>query len=140
MYEKDEYIQLPPLKRELEASAVLLLWEYAKLSDEARKEVLEDMELINERHGDKKADLPEKYRTVTKEELATYEDALGYLMRSIVTEASDIACWVFCRKYIDEWTVEQMIADMPNVEKFIVVMDILFDKNIVKKGPEECPN
>lgn len=138
MYDKEEYIQLPPLKRDLEANAVLLIWEYAKMSEEAKKEVLEDMELINTRT--KNDALPEKYRTVTREELAEYEDALGSLMRSIVYEASDIACWVFCRKFIDGWTLEQMLEDMPNAEKFIIVMDTLFDKHVAKKDSTEYPN
>lgn len=138
MYEKDEYIQLPPLKRNLEANAVLLIWEFAKMSEEARGEVLEDMELINSRVGN--AALPEKYRIVTKEELADYEDALGRLMRSIVYEASDIACWVFCKKYIDEWSLEQMIGDMPSAEKFIIIMDTLFEKLVAKKDSNEYPN
>lgn len=137
MYDKDEYIQLPPLKRELEAAAVVLLWEYAKMSEEAKKEVLEDMEIINSRTVNDA--LPDKYRTVEKEELADYEAALGNLMKSIVLEASDIACWVFCRKYLDGWTVEQMIADMPRAEKFIIVMDTLFDKNMCLEESNDYP-
>lgn len=70
MYDREEYIQLPPLKRELEANAVLLIWEFAKMSEEARKEVLEDMELISSKVGNNA--MPEKYRTVTEEELADY--------------------------------------------------------------------
>lgn len=135
MYDKDEYIQLPPLKRELEPVAVLLLWEYAKLSEEARKEVLEDTEIINNKTANDA--LPKKYRTVTKEEQADYEEALGNLMRSIVQEVSGVAGWVFCRKYIDGWTLEQMLSDIPKAEKFIIVMDTLFEKNIKVKEPDD---
>lgn len=136
MCNKDEYIQLPPLKRDLDAASVLLLWEFVKLSDKARQEVFEDMEIVSNEEGA----LPDKYRTIEPEEIADYEEALRNLIRSLCVEASDVASWVFCKKYIDGWSLEQMLTEMPGAEKFIIVMDTLFEKNIKGKDNSEYPN
>ena len=73
---------------------------------------------------------PENYRKVKKEELAAHEETVNNMIRSLVWEASDIASWVFVKKYVEGWTLEQMVEDMPHAVKFIVAMDTLFEKNM----------
>lgn len=38
--ENNEYIQLPPLRRDTDLKVIIALWEYVKLPEEMRKNVL----------------------------------------------------------------------------------------------------
>ena len=62
------------------------------------------------------------------------------MIRSLVLEASDVASWVYVKKYIEGWTLEQMIEDMPNAIQFIIAMDTLFDKNMDNLQNDEYKN
>lgn len=129
----EEYIQLPPLPKNMEGSAVRLIWEYMKLPKEKQKLVYEDLNLISGKDLDDNNNFPEKYRKVDLKEIADYTEAVNDLIRTLVLEASDIATWVFCKKYIDGWSVEEMIAELPHAIKFIISMDTLFERNIENK-------
>ena len=45
--EKDEYIQLPPLRRDTDLEVLIALWEYMKMPDESQKVVLSTMKELN---------------------------------------------------------------------------------------------
>lgn len=131
---EEEYIQLPPLPADLEWDAVKVIWEYAKLSEEEKISVYDDMCRIS---GNKE-EIPKEHHKIELEEIADYVEALRALMASLITEASDIAAWVFARKYIEGFSLEQMMEELPHAEKFIRAMDIMFEKNIGKKEPQEA--
>lgn len=133
---EEEYIQLPPLPADLEWDAVKVIWEYAKLSEEEKISVYDDMCRIS---GNKEEipEMPKEYHKIELEEIADYVEALRALMASLITEASAIAAWVFARKYIEGFSLEQMMEELPHAEKFIRAMDIMFEKNIGKKEPDE---
>ena len=132
----EEYIQLPPLPADLECDAVKIIWEYAKLSEEEKIKVYDDMCRISG-NIEEKPEIPKEYRKIEPEEIADYVEALRSLMASLIAEASDIAAWVFARKYIERVTLEQMLEEMPHAEKFIRAMDIMFEKNIGIKIKED---
>ena len=46
--EKDEYIQLPPLRRDTDLEVPIALWEYMKMPDESQKVVLSTMKELND--------------------------------------------------------------------------------------------
>lgn len=46
--EKDEYIQLPPLRRDTDLEVLIALWEYMKMPDESQKVVLSTMKELND--------------------------------------------------------------------------------------------
>ena len=126
----EEYIQLPPLPRDTEGFVVQMFWEFLKLSEEERKVVHADLKTIVNKDNIEPYKEPENYRKVKKEELAAHEETVNNMIRSLVWEASDIASWVFVKKYVEGWTLEQMVEDMPHAVKFIVAMDTLFEKNM----------
>ena len=136
----DEYIQLPPLHRDTEGVAVQMLWEFMKLSKEEREIVHADLKTVMSKDNSEPYKELEKYRKVKIEELAAFEETVSNMIRSLVIEASDIASWVFVKKYIERWTLEQMIEDMPNAIKFIIAMDTLFEKNMGNLSDEEYKN
>ena len=132
-----EYIQLPPLPADMEWDAVKVIWEFAKLSDEEKISVHADMCRIMG-GKDEVPEMPENYRKIEPEEIEGYVESLRSLMASLITEASDVAAWVFARKYIDGFSLEQMLEELPNAEKFIRVMDMMFEQNIGIKEPEDA--
>ena len=131
-----EYIQLPPLPADLDGDAVRVIWEFAKLSDEEKISVHDDMSKIMG-GKDEVPEMPKEYRKIELKEIEGYVDSLRNLMASLIVEASDIAAWVFARKYIDGFTVEQMVEELPHAEKFIRAMDIKFEQNIGEIDSEE---
>ena len=136
----EEYIQLTPLRGSTEGAAVQMIWEYLKLSEEEQRIVHADLKSIVQRDKSEKDTMPENYRKVKHEEIADFEETISSLIRDLIFEASDIACWVFAKKYVDGWSLEQMVDDMPHAFKFIVAMDTLFEQNMSKKDTDDTRN
>ena len=80
------------------------------------------------------------YGEKTDEELKAFEETMSSIIRDLVFEASDIACWVFAKKYVNGWTLEQMIEDMPHAFKFIVAMNTLFEQHMEPTSEEKFKN
>lgn len=136
----EEYIQLPPLPSDTEGFVVQMFWEFMKLSKEEKEKVHADLKSIVNKDNIEPYKAPEKYREIKREELAAFEETIKNMIRSLVLEASDVASWVYVKKYIEGWTLEQMIEDMPNAIQFIIAMDTLFDKNMDNLQNEEYKN
>ena len=136
----EEYIQLPPLPRDTEGFVVQMFWEFMKLSKEEKEKVHADLKSIVNKDNIEPYKAPEKYREIKREELAAFEETIKNMIRSLVLEASDVASWVYVKKYIEGWTLEQMIEDMPNAIQFIIAMDTLFDKNMDNLQNDEYKN
>lgn len=136
----DEYIQLPPLHRDTEGIAVRAMWEFTKLTDEERKRVHSELKAIVNKENVEKLKEPSDYRRIKSEELKAFEETMSSIIRDLVFEASDIACWVFAKKYVNGWTLEQMIEDMPHAFKFIVAIDTLFEQHMNSVAEEEFKN
>lgn len=130
-----EYIQLPPLPADLEADALKVIWEYLKLSDEQKENVLFDLKgMVGETDGE--YEVPENYRRIPIEEIEDYVQTIRELIRSLTWQASDIAAWVFVRKIVNGCSVEDMIEELPHAKDFIIIMDTLIEKNL--RGENEC--
>ena len=136
----EEYIQLPPLPSDTEGFVVQMFWEFMKLSKEEKEKVHADLKSIVNKDNIEPYKAPEKYREIKREELAAFEETIKNMIRSLVLEASDVASWVYVKKYIERWTLEQMIEDMPNAIQFIIAMDTLFDKNMDNLQNDEYKN
>ena len=136
----EEYIQLPPLPSDTEGFVVQIFWEFMKLSKEEKEKVHADLKSIVNKDNIEPYKAPEKYREIKREELAAFEETVKNMIRSLVLEASDVASWVYVKKYIEGWTLEQMIEDMPNAIQFIIAMDTLFDKNMDNLQNDEYKN
>ena len=126
----EEYIQLPPLERSLEGEAVSLIWEYAKLPQGKRDAVYHDLLVMTGAEGNAFEERKVS-RKVELEEIKEYVDAIKELMRSMILEASSIATWVCAKKYMDGYTLEQMISELPEAESFIVVIDTFFEESVI---------
>lgn len=123
-----DYIQLPPLKRDTPTEVVSMIWEYLKLSEESRKRIKAELLDVHENCGKEDFQIPDLYEIVPKEEIAGFEATMQKIITEIISEASGIACWVYVEKYIDHKTLDEMLEEWDGADKFIVVMDTLFEK------------
>lgn len=123
-----EYIQLPPLKRDTPTEVVSMIWEYLKLSEESRKRIKAELLDVHENCGKEDFQIPDLYEIVPKEEIAGFEATMQKIITEIISEASGIACWVYVEKYIEHKTLDEMLEEWDGADKFIVVMDTLFEK------------
>lgn len=128
MSENKEWIQLPPMKKDTPTEVVEMIWEYLKLPQESRKKVLEQMDEIEENSGKSGFKIPDLYETISREEISGIESTMQKIITGIIAEASGVACWVYVEKYIHEKSLKQMIDEWKDAEKFIIVMDTLFEE------------
>ena len=125
---ENEYIQLPPLKRDTDLRVIMALWEYVRLSDEDREHVLT---IMNEIKKDKESRvLPplESFQNLPQENINDFDKVMGKIIKDIIVEACDLACWVYRYKFIEGWTLEQMVEEKGNADQFIVALYYLFEK------------
>ena len=126
--EKNDYIQLPPMKKDTSADVVSFIWEYMKLPEELRKKVKAEMDEIREHCRDSDFQRPDLYETVSKEEVAGIEKSMQKIIADIITEASGIACWVYVEKYVHHRSLKEMLEERGDADTFIVVIDTWFEK------------
>ncbi len=91
MDEKNDYIQLPPMKKDTSADVVSFIWEYMKLPEDVRNKVKSEMDEIREHCRDSEFQKPDLYDIVSKEEIAGLEQSMQKIIADIITEASGIA-------------------------------------------------
>lgn len=128
MSENLDYIQLPPMKRDTPTEVVSMIWEYLKLPKESRERVKAELIDVHENCGKSDFKIPDLYEIVPKEEIAEFEATMQKIITEIISEASGIACWVYVEKYINHKTLDEMLEEWGGADKFIVVMDTLFEK------------
>ena len=126
--ERDEYIQLPPIKKDTDPEVLIALWEYMKMPEESQKVVFSTMKELNDCGEDGIFPPPEAYRSLPSENVEQFEKVMKNIIGNMIVEASDMACWVFKHKYVDGLTLEQMLDKNTGAEQYIIAMDILFDK------------
>ena len=90
MNEKNDYIQLPPMKKDTSADVVSFIWEYMKLPEDVRNKVKSEMEEIHEHCRDSEFQKPDLYDIVSKEEVAGLEQSMQKIFADIITEVSSI--------------------------------------------------
>ena len=97
MSENNDYIQLPPLKKDTPADVVAFMWEYMKVPENSREKVKNLLKDANENGVKLSHQAPTLYDVVPKEEIAEFEE----LMRK---------------------TINEMLQELPDVSQFILAM------------------
>lgn len=129
---ENEYIQLPPLKRDTDLRVIMALWEYVRLSDEEREHVLTIMNEIKKDKASRILPPFESLQNLPQEEINDFEKVMGKIINDIIVEACDLACWMYRCKFIEGWTLEQMVDEKRDAEQFVVALYYLFEKYIDK--------
>ena len=107
MSENNDYIQLPPLKKDTPSDVVTFMWEYMKVPEDSREKVKNLLKDANENGVKISHQAPTLYDVVPKEEIAEFEE----LMRK---------------------TINEMLQELPDVSQFILAMDTWFEKLMEK--------
>lgn len=92
MSENNDFIQLPPLKKDTPADVVAFMWEYMKVPEDSREKVKNLLKDANENGVKISHQAPTLYDVVPKEEIAEFEELMRKTIADIVSEASSVAC------------------------------------------------
>mgnify|MGYP005835285635 FL=1 len=128
MSEKNDFIQLPPIKKDTPSEVVSMIWQYLKLPEESRKRVKAELINVHENCGKEDFQIPNLYDIVPKEEIAEFKDIMRKIITGIISEASGIATWVYVQKYVKQKTLDEMLQELPGAGQFIIVMDTWFER------------
>ena len=97
MSENNDFIQLPPLKKDTPSDVVAFMWEYMKVPENSREKVKNLLKDANENGVKISHQASTLYDVVPKEEIAEFEE----LMRK---------------------TINEMLQELPDVSQFILAM------------------
>ena len=128
MIENNDFIQLPPIKKDTPSEVVSMIWQYLKLPEESRKRVKADLIDVHENCGEEDFQIPDLYDIVPKEEITEFEDIMRKIITGIISEASGIATWVYVQKYEKHKTLDEMLQEWKGASQFIIVMDTWFER------------
>ena len=92
MSENNDYIQLPPLKKDTPADVVAFMWEYMKVPEDSREKVKNLLKDANENGVKLSHQAPTLYDVVPKEEITEFEELMRKTIADIVSEASSVRC------------------------------------------------
>ena len=128
MSEKNDFIQLPPIKKDTPSEVVSMIWQYLKLPEESRKRVKAELINVHENCGKEDFQIPNLYDIVSKEEITEFEDIMRKIITGIISEASGIATWVYVQKYVKHKTLDEMLEEWAGASQFILAMDTWFER------------
>ena len=128
----NDYIQLPPLKKDTPSDVVTFMWEYMKVPEDSREKVKNLLKDANENGVKLSHQAPTLYDVVPKEEITEFEELMRKTIADIVSEASSVACWVYVQKYVKHKTLNEMLQELPDVGQFILAMNTWFEKLMEK--------
>ena len=128
MSENNDFIQLPPIKKDTPSEVVSMIWQYLKLPEESRKRVKAELINVHENCGKEDFQIPNLYDIVPKEEIAEFEGIMRKIITGIISEASGIATWVYVQKYVKHKTLDEMLEEWAGASQFILAMDTWFER------------
>ncbi len=107
MSENNDYIQLPPLKKDTPSDVVLNDLAIMKLPEESRR-VTADLIDVDENCEKEDFQIPDLYDIVPKEEIAEFEETMRKIIAGIISQASSVATWVYVQKYVKHKTLDEI--------------------------------
>ena len=128
MSENNDFIQLPPIKKDTPSEVVSMIWQYLKLPEESRKRVKAELINVHENCGKEDFQIPNLYDIVSKEEITEFEGIMRKIITGIISEASGIATWVYVQKYVKHKTLDEMLEEWAGASQFILAMDTWFER------------
>ena len=128
MSEKNDFIQLPPIKKDTPSEVVAFMWEYMKVPEDSREKVKNLLKDANENGVKLSHQAPKLYDIIQKEEIAEFEEVMRKTIADIVSEASGVACLVYVQKYVKHKTLDEMLQEWSGASKFILAMDTWFER------------
>ena len=128
MSENNDFIQLPPIKKDTPSEVVSMIWQYLKLPEESRKRVKAELINVHENCGKEDFQIPNLYDIVPKEEIAEFEDIMRKIITGIISEARGMISVVYVQKYEKHKTLDEMLQEWKGADQFIIVKSTWFEK------------
>lgn len=104
-------------------------------SGRSAEKVKSEMDEIRDHCRDSDFQGPNLYDIASAEEVAGLEMSMQKIIADIITEASGIACWVYVEKYVHHKSLQEMLGERKDADKFIFAVDTWFEKIL---GRGEC--
>ena len=79
----------------------------------------------------------ENIEKIDADAIHLYEETMRSMIRDIVQQSCNLACWVRYHKYDLEESLEEMIDQQPHAAKYIIAMNILMDDAEGSESPFE---
>lgn len=114
-------IQLPPLPVETSHIELNLIWEIAKLSKDNQEEFIKELgNIINLKHDGEPISIPDEH-------IPEVMETVRETVRTLTYEISEVACWVYKKKYEQGKSLADMLEELPLAAPFITVLDTVFE-------------
>lgn len=119
--ENKEYIQLPALSRDISEEELLCIWEFAKLPEEVQEQMISRVkEVLREETVQKKA-APDGAYAAMQDRINRYMDASRKMLKRAMTEACQLAAFIYHECFALEIPVEELKQEFPGYEDYIDV-------------------
>ena len=130
MSKENDYIQLPPLRRDTDLKVIMALWEYVKMPEESRQKVLAFLDESENNNPSGELPPPDYLQSLPVEDINDFDKVIGKIINGIIVETCDLACWVYVCKFIEGLSLEQIVNQNRSAEQFIFALFSMFDKYI----------
>ena len=101
MSKENDYIQLPPLRRDTDLKVVMALWEYVKMPEESRQKVLAFLDESEKYNPSGELPPLDYLQSLPVEDINDFDKVMGKIINDIIVEACDLACWVYVCQFIE---------------------------------------
>lgn len=130
MSKENDYIQLPPLRRDTDLKVIMALWEYVKMPEKSRQKVLAFLD--ESENNNLSGEIPplDYLQSLPVENINDFDKVMGKIINDIIVEACDLVCWVYVCKFIEGLSLEQIVNQNRSAEQFIFALFSMFDKYI----------
>ena len=131
-----QYIQLPPLERDMDPNLLPLIWQYALLPDDAKEAIKNQIDLfVNKPAEDNREEIKEQTVNISAEVLAPYEEAMKEMVRTCLQDGCHLASKVLIECYIKGRTIEELLEEMhPAAHNSLRAIEILLSEVLERNG------
>lgn len=124
---KNDFIQLPPLSRDMDVDCIRILWEYVKMPAEGQERLRKYMDMTDWSPAVPAENSKEIY-DVPVEGIEGFQNALKDMIGNLIVEISQFACWLYHQIYVQGETAEDLLAKHPEAGDMILIMSEMFEK------------
>lgn len=129
--EEKTYIQLPPMESDTDGNVVKLIWEYMKLPKDHRDAVRKQFEILCEGGEEVFEDMHLAVSHIPEEEIEPFQETMKSVLREVLIDACNMACWVYHHKYELGWGLQEMVEVQPLAKEYIEAICFYFQKKIL---------
>ena len=132
---KNDFIQLPPLPRDLDADGIKILWEYVKMPPEGQERLRKYMDMTAWSPA-VPAENSKVIYDVPVEGIEGFQNALKEMIGNLIVEISQFACWLYHQIYVQGEAPEDLLAKHPEAGDMIRIMSEVFEEMMKEDGEE----